>query len=207
MIMKLKMAKTSRLLLLLLSFVLGSAWAQSQNSDIFILAGPASANQQIIGGTNVTVYGSRGYTISFCYAYQIVRKSAVSLWLEPNFIVATSPGAERATIPGSISLGSSTSLIAARLMAPLHSRLSVFGTVGGGWGLFNTPTLTADNPPNLSANSVWHGVFGIGGGFDIRLSRHFSIRVDARDYITGRGLSGVPGRNHFLPMLGPAYHF
>ena len=49
--------------------------------------------------------------------------------------------------------------------------------------------------------------FGIGGGVDFRLSRHFSIRVDARDYLTGRELGGIPGRNHFLPMVGLKSHF
>jgi len=36
-------------------------------------------------------------------------------------------------------------------------------------------------------------------------ARLFSIRVDARDYVTGRGLGGVLGRNHFLPMLGVVF--
>jgi hypothetical protein len=39
------------------------------------------------------------------------------------------------------------------------------------------------------------------------LACHRHIRVDARDYVTGRGLGGVVGRNHFLPMLGLALHY
>jgi hypothetical protein len=34
-----------------------------------------------------------------------------------------------------------------------------------------------------------------------------SLRVDARDYVTGRNLSGVRGRNHLLPLFGFAFHF
>ena len=48
----------------------------------------------------------------------------------------------------------------------------------------------------------YHGVFSAGDGIDLRISRLFGIRVDARDYMTGRNLGGVLGRNHFLPALG-----
>jgi hypothetical protein len=52
-----------------------------------------------------------------------------------------------------------------------------------------------------------HGVLSFGDGMDFRLSEFFSIRVDVRDYVTGRDLAGVLGRNHFLPMFGFALHF
>jgi len=198
---------TTRRLLLLLFFAIG-AWAQRiQNMDIFFLAGPSFTKTQTISGTNVTVYGSVGYSSTVGYGYQVVRKSAVSLWLELFPLVFASPAAETATIPGTIALKSLLYVPSARVMVPVHSRVSLFGALGGGYGNFDYPTLTSDNPPHPTTHQVGHFVTGAGGGADIRLTRTFSFRVDVRDYVTGRGVSGVPGRNHVLPMMGFAFHF
>jgi hypothetical protein len=41
----------------------------------------------------------------------------------------------------------------------------------------------------------------------LRLSRSFSVRAEFRDYVTGRGLSGIAGRHHPVPLAGIALHF
>jgi hypothetical protein len=198
-----------RLLRLLLPMIFAwGAWAQRiQNMDIFFLAGPSFAKAQVIGGTNVTVYGSTGYSSTTGYGYQFMRKSAVSLWVEFAPFAGIHPAAETATIPGSVSLTSIIFAPGIRVMAPVQSRISVFGVLGAGWGDFSVPTLTSDNPPDLKSGDTGHFVTDLGGGIDIRLSRLFSFRVDVRDYVTGRDLGGVPGRNHLLPSLGFAVHF
>jgi opacity protein-like surface antigen len=199
---------TKRCLLLLPMFFASVAWAQRvQNSDIFFLAGPSFAKTQVIGGTNITLYGSTGYSQTVGYGYQIMRKSAVSLWVEILPFVFATPSAETATIHGSITLSSSILIPSARVMFPVQQRISLYGVVGAGYGDFNNPTLTSDNPPDLKTNDVAHFVAGAGGGADFRLTRILSLRVDVRDYVTGRDLSGVPGRNHVLPMFGFAFHF
>jgi hypothetical protein len=185
-----------------------SVWAQRiQNMDVFFLAGPSFARTQVIGGTNVTVYGSTGFCETTGYGYQFMRRSAVSLWVELLPFASVNPSAETASIPGSISLNTSLFVPSVRVMVPVQSRISFFGTLGAGLGSFNNPTLTSDNPPDLKTNGVDHLVIGAGGGVDIRLTRMFSLRVDVRDFVTGRDLSGVPGRNHVLPMMGFAFHF
>jgi opacity protein-like surface antigen len=186
----------------------GGAWAQRvQNMDIYFLAGPTSVPAQVIGGTNITLFSSMGYCSAVGYGYQVMRKSAASLWLELAPLVNIAPSAQTATIPGSITQGTLMFVPGVRVMVPLQSRLSVFGAVGGGFGGFSNATLTSDNPPDLKTRDTTHGVLGVGGGLDFRLSRYVSIRVDVRDYVTGRGLGGVPGRNHLLPMMGIAFHF
>jgi len=202
------MTKTRLLWPLLPMLLPFGARAQAiQNKDIFFLAGPAFAKTQVIGGTNVTVYGSTGYSSTFGYGYQFMRRSAVSLWVEFAPFAGVHPAAETATIPGSISLTSVIFAPGIRVMAPVQSRISVFGVLGGGWGDFSVPTLTSDNPPDLKTSDANHFVTDLGGGIDIRLSRFFSLRVDVRDYVTGRNLAGVPGRNHLVPSLGFAVHF
>lgn len=197
-----------RYLLLVPMFFASGAWAQRvQNMDIFFLAGPSFTKTQTILGTNISVYGSTGYSQSVGYGYQVMRKSAVSLWLELLPSVFASPSAETGSIPGSITLTSTMFVPSARVMFPVQQRISLFGALGAGYGFFNNPNLTSDNPPDLKTSDVGHLVVGAGGGADIRLTRMFSFRVDVRDYITGRGVSGVPGRNHVLPMMGFAFHF
>jgi hypothetical protein len=200
--------KSSLLVFLVLTFRPVGAWAQGiQNVELYYLAGPSFTQTQTIGGTNVTVYGSTGYSLSIGVADQVLRKSALSLWVELFPVVIVAPAAETATIRGSISLNSVIYAPAARLMVPIHSRISVFGALGGGYGSFSVPTLTSDHPPDLKASGPGHGVLSFGGGIDFRLARHFGLRVDVRDYVTGRDLSGVPGRNHLFPMFGPVFHF
>jgi hypothetical protein len=175
--------------------------------DIYFLAGPSVARTQVIGGTDVTLFRSTGYSSTTGYGYQVMRKAAVSLWVEFAPMVNSSPAAQTATIHGSVTQSGLMFVPGVRLMAPVQSRISVFGAMGGGVGWFENATLTSDNPPDLKTHSVIHGVFSFGGGVDFRLSRFISVRVDVRDFVTGRELGGISGRNHPMPMMGFAAHF
>ena len=199
------MTKTRLLPLLLLAIVPVGARAQRfQNSDMYYVAGPVSANTQVIGGSNVTLYGSTGYAFMWGFGHQLKRIGGASLWLDVP-LVFTDPSHQTATIPGSITLGAAMLVPGVRLMLPLQSRISVFGIAGGGGGFFTNPYLESTNPV-LTTNIVNHGVIEAGGGVDIRLSDFFSIRLDVRDFIAGRNLGGVTGRNDIIPMLGFALH-
>lgn len=173
---------------------------------MYFLAGPAFTSTQVIGGSNATVYGSTGYSFTLGYGYRAIRKSAVSMWVEIAAPSYARPAAETSTLAGWIHQDSFMVVPSLRLAVPVRSRISVFGAIGGGIGAFDNPAVTSDNPPKLTVNEVVHGVFSAGGGFDIRLSHSFSCRVDVRDYITGRDLSGIPGRNHLLPMIGVVWY-
>lgn len=195
--------RAMKVCLLLMLFCL---CASAQFMDLYLTSGPSFARTQVLGGTNITIYGSTGYTVALGDAFKVTRDSKVSLWVEAGPLLFTAPSAETATIPGSITLGSDLSLLGVRLMAPPWSRISIFGAAGGGVGTYSNANLTSDNPPDLKSHNVTHGVFDVGGGLDFRLSRHFSLRLDVRDYVSGRHLGGVNGRNQVLPMLGLALH-
>jgi hypothetical protein len=195
---------TRRLLCFLFLALPLPVWGRS--AENYFLAGAAFASTQVIGGSNVTVTGSTGFSDVIGFAFEVKRKSAVSLWVEPFPLVFDVPGGS-ASILGSASAEGIIVTPSARLMVPLEPRISVFAAVGAGGGYFRNYTLSSDVPPQLKTNSVYHGAFSAGGGIDFRISRRVSIRVDARDYITGRVLGGVLGRNHFLPMLGIALHY
>lgn len=92
-------------------------------------------------------------------------------------------------------------------MIPLTSRLSVYAAGAGGGGSFHRPQIVPDAGPSVISTVTWHGVFDFGGGVDLRLSRPFSIRGEVRDFVTGAGLGGSPGRNHLIAAGGLALHF
>jgi hypothetical protein len=193
-------------LLACLPICASAQWIQRiQNTDEFFGAGPAFVKTQLIGGTDVTLYGSVGNGTVFDIGYHVMRKNNLGLWVEYVWLSAN-PHQQTATIPGSISLGGTMAVPGVRLMVPLQSRISIFAAAGGSLGFFSFPSVTADNPPKLVSKGVLHGVFDAGAGVNFRLSRFFSIRVDVRDYVTGRDLDGVAGRNHFLPVLGLVFH-
>jgi hypothetical protein len=191
-------------LLFMLLFPVSACGQIWDKLETYFLCGPTFTKTEVIGGSNVTVYGSGGYSSTVGLGYLLARKSAVGIWLEMG-IPGASPGNQTASIPGSISLGSAIFTPGLRVVVPVQSRISLFVAAGGGIGDFTNPDLTSDNPPDLKTHDVAHGVFDFGGGVDIHLWRFLSLRVDVRDYVTGRDLGGVNGRNQFMPQVGVAF--
>jgi opacity protein-like surface antigen len=175
-----------------------------QNSSMSYTVGPAFAKTQAVGNSGVTLYGSAGYAWAWRFERQLKRIGGASLWLDVP-LVGLNPSHETATIPGSITLYSEMLVPGVRAMLPLSSRFTFFAGAGGGGGLFSYPAIESSSPP-LSTNNVAHGVLSFGAGVDFRLSEHFSLRLDVHDYVTGRNLTGLPGRNDVLPMFGFVMH-
>ena len=193
---------TRILLLILLSRILPAQIFQ--NWDGSFMAGPYFTKTQTIGNSGVTLYGSTGYAWTWGAGRQVKRIGGASLWLDFP-LTFFQPAHETATIPGSISLFSTMLTPGARIMMPLSSRISALANAGGGGGFFEYPAIQSTTP-NLTTNVINHGVLDFGGGVDFRISQFLSLRVTVVDYVTGRNLSGVPGRNHPIPMFGFVMH-
>jgi len=193
-------------LLCLIVFASGAGAQGVQNSDIFWLFGWSGVKAQSLGTSGVTLGSSSGLTFNYGYGYQILRKSAASLWIEfsPFFSGSSSVSG---SIPGSANLSWSAFAPGVRFMVPVQSRISVYGIAGGGVGEFHVPVILAGTKPVLSDTNTWHGLFDIGGGVDFRLTRFLSMRGEFHDYVTGQGLSGAAGRNHPMAFGGFALHF
>jgi hypothetical protein len=191
-------------LLLFAALLPGAASAQGfQNRDVVIEAGPAWIPSRTLAGTDVRLDGSVGLAIHTNYGYQIARASAASLMLDVSFLSAN-PGPAKSSTLGSVSTSHYTTTAGLRLMVPVESRVTFFPVAGGGFGWFNTPSTGG---AVISSHGTVHGVFQFGGGADIRISRHVSLRAEVRNTVTGRQLSGASGRNHVLPLFGVAGHF
>lgn len=187
----------------------GTLWAQRvQSMDISVMFGPWRVNAQTIPGTNVTLSGTHGHAFEANFGYQVLRRPTGSLLVEFMPLTSTSPGKIRGNgIAGSVDLSMSTFTPGVRYMVPLTSRFSVYGALGGGFGFFNRAGVQATTPPTVISGLTTHGVLDFGGGVDFRLIQWVSVRAEVRDYVTGAGLSGVPGPNHVVPVAGLVGHF
>jgi opacity protein-like surface antigen len=195
------------LLLVGVTLLAGPVLAQRvQNSDISFLYGPAVAGSSRIPGSDVTLQSAVGLTSATCYGYQIARPRVGSLWIEasPVFVIT---GRANASIGGRARTQFSSYTLGLRLMVPVHTRLSVFGALGGGAGTFNYPVIEEGAKPFVTSNSTTHGVLQLGAGIDFRLTQGLSLRGELRDFVSGSGLSGSDGPHHLVPLFGMAFHF
>jgi hypothetical protein len=79
---------------------------------------------------------------------------------------------------------------------------------GGGIGSFGKDeTNISGSGIYIGTNRTEHGVLDAGGGLDFRLTRLLSLRGEGRDFVTGKNLGGVTGRNHPIYEFGLAFHF
>jgi hypothetical protein len=201
------MIKTLLLPVVGATLLCGPGWAQRvQNMDIYFLAGPAISSSVAIPGSNATVNKSTRFGDSTGYGYQVARTSDASIWIDfaPTFVLH---GVTTASIPGSVNFDFMSYVAALRFMLPLQSRLSAYGTLGGGAGNFAYPAMSVGPTASVTSNYTSHGVFQFSGGIDLRLTERFSIRGEVRDIVTGRGLSGSTGPHHVVPLIGVAFHF
>jgi hypothetical protein len=179
----------------------------AQNFDISLFCDVNRLPAQTIEGTGIAL---NAHTSIACFShvigYQVARPSGFGLWIElaPDYHAG---GKAYGSIPGSASSAIDVHTLGLRLMVPLQSRISAYAAAGGGGGTFRYPTILPGSSPFILSRGTLRGVFDFGAGVDIRLSKRFSIRGDVRDFVTGRGLSGVSGTNHLLPLLGVAFHF
>ena len=201
------MTRKSHLLLLLgLILLPQAARAQFvQNMDIYFLFGGAPAHSQTVAGL-AALPGATLLTNATGYGYQIVRKSAASLWVEFSPLFSSGRIAASGT-PGSANLDWNTFTLGVRFMVPVQSRISLYGATGGGAGWFHELYIAGGSNPFLASTSTAHGVFDFGGGVDVRVIRMFSVRGEVRDFVTGTNLSGTAGRHHVVIMGGIAMHF
>jgi hypothetical protein len=193
--------------LLVVTLFCGAAWAQGiQNRDMSLSAGPSWTQSQTIGGTNVTLSGSKGWNAQSDFGYQVARAGAVSLMVDVSFLFSNAGGLF-ANVPAVGRSDFSPITAGLRFMVPVHPRLSFYVVPGGGYVSARSPVLTAGASPTISTHDTGHGVFAFGGGADVRLSKWWSVRAEVRDFVTGKDLAGVTGRHHVAPLFGVALHF
>jgi hypothetical protein len=105
------------------------------------------------------------------------------------------------------SINSSFSTPGVRLQVPMGSRVAFYAVGGVGLGIFNYDQASVSSGVKVQTLTNYHGVVDFGGGADFRLTRLLSLRGEVRDFVTGKGLGGAPGRNQVLADFGVVFHF
>jgi hypothetical protein len=174
-----------------------------RNTDIYFMGGPVHTSPYAVPGTTIAVSGSTGFTQQVGYGYQFWQTPAGGVWLDIP-MTFNFPGTPTASVPAASSNTSYTVTPGLRLMVPFSERVSGYAIGGAGYGHYcYSPVLES----RLGFQTTTHGVIEVGAGVDIRLTRRISIRGEVRDFVTGRGLSGVPGRNHLVIPFGISFHY
>jgi hypothetical protein len=89
-----------------------------------------------------------------------------------------------------------------------------FVTSGLGINRFSGPSnASAVLSGLLNTSNGWQSAWNFGGGADVVLQRHFALRLELRDYLSGQptptsAITGLGGTSHNLvPSAGIAYRF
>jgi hypothetical protein len=191
-----------------LGLMLLAGCACAQNSDLGLLLGISGPTASVQSGTGERVSGSVGAHGQINYAAQLREYSAGRLYLElPLFFGGHASG----TVAGSV-IGSAGGTIfftpGVRFNVAPHSRISFYVAGGVGPAAFDeSKTVIGKGFVSSSVGWTVTAALQFGGGLDFRLTRLISLRAEARDFVTGRELGGVEGRNHPIFGFGFGFHW
>ncbi len=181
--------------------------AGPQNSDVSFLASLSLGSSQVIGLTGATVKISSDWSIQSSFAHTIHSFSFADLWLEfPNTSESRS-GSNLGQGVFQISHNALFETPGLRLGFSPARRVTLFLAGGGGFARFDVEEEDVGPVVRSYRNSNYHGAFDFGCGIDFRLTRLLSVRGELRDFVTGRELGGVSGRNHPIADFGMSLHF
>jgi hypothetical protein len=207
------MVRSARIQLVLISALsAGAALGQgsragSQNNDFSVLVGPVIGSSLAVGGLNAPVNFSGVLSFQTNFAHTIHSYLFGDLWWETPSTFASRDSGEPGGDVKSASYSEYFFTPGVRLHVPAGSRVSFYGTAGVGYCSFvYSPGFPLSGLPSKALTN-YHGVVDFGGGIDFRLTRLLSLRGDVRDFVTGRGLGGLNGRNHPIFGFGVAVHF
>lgn len=197
--------------ILLLTFLLAGC-AAAQNSDLGLLVGVSGPKgQSTVSGRAETDSGSVTPSFQVNYAWQVLQR-AVDLYVEVPLVIPVRVAGITVSGPNESSSAGNVSpdiLFTPGLRAKFSPEARVSFYLAAGAGIASFAPTPAIVPPLtvIGGNRQNSFAIGFGGGVDFRLTRLLSLRVDARDFLTGAGLGGVAGRNHAILQGGIAFHF
>ncbi|MCX6630275.1 MAG: hypothetical protein NTW28_21870 [Candidatus Solibacter sp.] len=184
--------------------------ARAQNSDLGLLVGISGPTSSVeVNGSNVRIVsGSVGAHGQINYAAQLRETSAGRLYLElPLLIGGHATGTVAGTVHGSAG-GVFFFTPGLRLNIAPHSRVSFYVAAGVGPAAFGE-SLTEVGKGFVRSSTGWtvSVAADFGGGLDFRLTRLMSLRMEARDFVTRKGLGGAQGHHHPIYGFGVGFHW
>jgi opacity protein-like surface antigen len=86
-----------------------------------------------------------------------------------------------------------------------NGRIQPYGTIGGGYALYEQSKTTIGGAPNPAPRHLTRGAFQFGGGVDIRVLTRIALRGEVRDFYTGApalNLATLRGGQHNIVASG-----
>ena len=81
-----------------------------------------------------------------------------------------------------------------------------FATIGLGTNRFSGPSsASAIRSGLVSADNGWQFAWNYGGGADLVLQRHFALRLELRDYVTGQPSFITSTSHNLVPSIGVVF--
>lgn len=154
-------------------------WAQKQE-----LAFTLGATTNDIG-TSLNIRTTSGKALQINYGYRFWGNDSVAVSGEVHFLanplrkISGGPTLTRDFASLYITPG-------VRVKLNPGGRIQPFGSIGGGWALYEQSTETIGGAPNPAPRHTSRGAFMFGGGLDFKIARWLAIRGDVRDFYTGR---------------------
>jgi hypothetical protein len=184
-------------------------YARAQKNELAGIVGRTFISDQIIPTSTATdnkLRFGKGLTLEGNISRQLMGGQFLALSLEVPVLWNVDEDVHTHTSPVSPGFSSLFVTPAARLNIFSGTAVSPWVSVGGGFGHFHG---SADQfQPKMGSTT---GVFQIGGGLDVALFRHFSIRGELRDFWSGTpdlNVSTNSSRTHNLFVGGGlVWHF
>jgi hypothetical protein len=183
--------------------------ANAQKNEVAGIIGRTFISDQVIptstSADNLLRYGN-GLTFEGNISRQVMGGQALTLSLEVPVVFNVDEDVHSHSNPVAPGFSSLFVTPAARLNIFSNTAVSPWVSVGGGFGHFNGSAVQFQ--PKTSSTS---GIFQIGGGLDVALFRHFTLRGELRDFWSGTPdlhITTNQSRQHNLFVgAGLVWHF
>jgi hypothetical protein len=169
------------------------AQAAAQKNELSGILGRTFISDQGIPGApsyDPNLHFGNGLTFEVNYARRVMGAGLFSLALEVPFVVDPVEDVHSAQEVTPKQYSSFFVTPAARLNVLPDLAVSPWVSFGGGFGHFSESSTLEFGGPNPGKTGTTTGVLQGGLGLDVRLSGHFSLRAEGRDF-----WSGVPQLN------------
>jgi hypothetical protein len=186
----------------LVFFVLGLGRALGGEQEIGLTLGAISTPSRTVTGGKLDF--SAGTALQANYARTLASLHYISLMGEIHFLASPQ---EQITS----NLTAATKDIAVLYLTPgirvkllPKSKLSPWGSVGGGYSLYEQSTTTIAGAPNGAPRHVSGGALQFGGGVDYKIFPLISLRAEVREFYTGSAKFNLPvnGSGQFNTVAG-----
>ncbi len=162
--------------------------AQSQergaNQELTFSIGGAPGQTRSFQGSAGTAQVSADRSFGINYGHRFLGAKIAALYGEIEFVAIPNRTLTAATATVPQNYASLYLTPGLRLKFFPGSRLSPWGAIGGGYGLYQQ-SAQLSNGQNTTNKFLNRGVFEYGGGLDYRLFRFIGLRGEVRDFISG----------------------